>query len=75
MKVLSSLLEALVDVATLLQICAVRLLQDVDVAIPEEMVIFSDHGDIGQACSDDLRAVVKVRTDFAKKDRRAQFQR
>ena len=53
--------------ATLLQICAVRLLQDADTEIPEEMVIFSDHGDIGQACSDELRAAVKVRADLAKK--------
>ena len=72
-KVLSPSLEAFVDVATLLQICAIRLLQDVDIEIPKEMVIFSGHGVIGQACSDEVRAAVKVRADFAKQTAELDF--
>ena len=67
MKVFSSSLEAFVDVGVLLNIGVVRLLQDVDIEVPEEALIFSDHGFIGQACGDELRAAVEVRLDFEKR--------
>ena len=37
------------------------------------MVIFSDHGVIGQACSDEVRAAVKVRADLAKQTAELDF--
>ena len=64
MKVFSSSLEAFVDVGVVLNIGVVRLLQDVDIEVPEEALIFSDHGFIGRACGDAVRAAVKVRLDF-----------
>ena len=67
MKVLSSSVEAFVDVGALLNIGVVRLLQDADIEVPEEAAIFSDHGFIGQACGDELRAAVKVRMDLTKR--------
>ena len=66
-KVRSSTLEELVDVETVLQICVFRLLHGADVDIPQEMKIFSDHGDIGRICGVHLKTVIELRKDLAKK--------
>ena len=69
-QVISPSIDAIVDVETVLHIGMVYSLQgafiNIACKVPWQAKPFTNHGEIGRACGDEVRAAIEVRTELEK---------